>query len=31
MGGKKKNNNKPANKPIVDEANVVKKDSSKEE
>ena len=31
MGGKKKNTGKPANKPIVDEANVVKKDASKEE
>ena len=31
MGGKKKNNNKGAPKPIVDEANVVKKDTSKEE
>ena len=31
MGGKKKNTGKAANKPIVDEANVVKKDASKEE
>ena len=31
MGGKKKNKQTAANKPIVDESNVVKKDSSKEE